>query len=93
MAIETFMDNDEGYLRWIRNNPHGYVLNGYRQLSPDYIIIHSASKNCVKKLQSGARYWTKDYIKVCSNNLAELEAWTRQRVHGEPKRCGNCRPS
>ncbi len=92
MSPVKFEDNEAGYLQWIGANPQGYVLNGYRPLTPDYLVIHRADKNCVKKLQRGAQFWTKDYVKVCSHDLAALETWARQNVGGQPKRCGNCRP-
>ncbi len=92
MSVIKFVDNDPGYLQWLQANPRGYVLNTYRQPSPNYLIIHRANKGCVSKLQSGAQHFTKDYIKVCSLDLTELNDWARQNVGGHAKTCGNCRP-
>ena len=92
MNSVKFEDDDAGYLQWMEANPQGYVLNGYRPLTPDYLVIHRADKNCVRKLQRGAQFWTKDYVKVCSRDLEALETWARLHVGGQAKRCGNCRP-
>ena len=92
MGTRKFEDDDPGYLQWIRVNPQGYVLNGYRPLTADYLIIHRADKKCVTKLRPGAQYWTKNDVKVCSLDIDALVSWAEQNVGGKPKLCGNCRP-
>ena len=41
--METFIDDDQGYLVWLSLNTDGFVLNSYRKLRPNYLRLHAAT--------------------------------------------------
>lgn len=88
--METFDDNDAGYREWVYANLGGYVVNALRGANPGEPILHRAT--CDTITPSPDTPWTTgDYIKVCSTDRFELEAWARSR--GRPVRaCVFCDP-
>ena len=43
----THFVNDDGYLRWLAQNPDGFVVNSNRVPVSSYLILHRASCNLV----------------------------------------------
>ena len=41
--METFRDDDAGYLEWLASNPQGFVLNTHRNPHPNYLRLHTAT--------------------------------------------------
>jgi len=41
----THFVNDDGYLRWLAQNPNGFVVNSNRVPVSSYLILHRASAN------------------------------------------------
>jgi len=39
----THFVNDDGYLRWLAQNPDGFVVNSNRVPVSSYLILHRAS--------------------------------------------------
>jgi hypothetical protein len=91
-----FDDNDHSYQRWLVANPHGYVINTRRRLSPSYMVLHRASCSSIRKYSSVAlpgALTERSYVKVCAAGVADLRNWLRQhgRTDGAPsKECGLC---
>ena len=86
-----FKDNDEDYLRWIKQNPEGYVVNSYRKPKKSFLRLHCA--DCWTINTPARDNWTtKDYIKTCSVSLAELENWAKEEIGGGMMHCKICRP-
>lgn len=80
--MRGFRNDDAGYLRWIEAHPMGFVVNiDVRQRRPEYPMVHSTQH---KLLSSGAvgGYTTGDYEKVCSDDMGELEEWSK-KTHGK----------
>lgn len=73
--IETFQDDDAGYREWLWSHLSGFVVNAQRGSNPGEPILHRAT--CDTITPTPDRSWTKDYIKVCSTDRSELEAWAR----------------
>ncbi len=90
--MEMFKDNDEDYLNWIKKNSNGYVVNCNRNPSPNYLILHRADCKQIKKLQNKAKFWTKDYIKICSLDLKDLQTWAHDKISGRLSCCPSCKP-
>jgi hypothetical protein len=88
--VETFEDNDVGYRKWIFANMGGYVVNALRGSNPGEPILHRAA--CETITPTPDKPWTTaDYIKACSTDRYELEAWGRSI--GRPVRgCTFCDP-
>jgi len=73
--MQTFQDDDVGYREWLWSNLSGYVVNAQRGSNPGEPILHKAT--CDTITPTPDREWTRDYIKVCSTNRYELDAWAR----------------
>jgi hypothetical protein len=99
IAMAVVFDSGDGpYLTWLGAHPTGYVLNTERSYSPGYMVLHRASCPSISVLIAPARpggFTERDYVKVCSDNVADLSAWVR--LNGRPngsfsKRCPRCDP-
>jgi hypothetical protein len=88
----TFVDDDEGYVRWTERFPHGYVINTTRTPSADYLVLHEAScLHITVPFEAGNR-WTHEYIKICSLRRKDALAWAEKELGTTPVRCGTCQP-
>ena len=85
------INEDETYLDWIASNPAGFVLNCYRNMSPEYLVLHKAT--CGTIGTSARENWTTaQYIKACSNDRLELLKWAEKDIGGELTECSLCKP-
>ena len=80
--MNSFIDDDNGYAEWSKSNPSGYVLNCDREPKAAYLMLHRASCRTVTGVPTRGSSWTKDYAKVCSSNIAELDDWARAKTGG-----------
>jgi len=87
--LEHFVDDDGGYLAWLQADPSGFVINGYRNPRPGYLLLHRSDCQRINGTPANGRSWTKSYRKVCGKR-SELETWARQDVGGEPQECDAC---
>jgi len=87
-VIIEFMDDDKGYVAWLAEHPHGFVLNCERPPRPSYLMLHRAT--CGTISGTPGRNWTVIYQKVCADTFKEIDAWTRPM--GSPSGCGSCEP-
>jgi len=98
MALEVFDKKDDPYLKWMKDNPSGYVINTNRFKSSTYVTLHQSGCYTISKYikgQSKGGYTARDYIKVCSNNPQELFDWAlknRTKVPGIKSYCKKCNP-
>ncbi len=91
--MTKFDRDDDGYLDWLEANPHGFVLNSYRRPHPRYLTLHRATcKSVSRTAEPPVRWTTSDFIKVCSADVADIDAWCRTEVGGTPQPCGMCDP-
>jgi hypothetical protein len=92
-ATIEFRNDDEGYLAWVVDHPHGYVVNTTRGHSRSYLKLHRAKCRHVRVLQGGYVTWTSgEYVKVCATSRAVLERWARDVAGGELQAGCPCRP-
>ena len=85
--------DDAEYLAWLGRHPDGFVVNTSRNPKASYLILHRASCGTIGGKPTVRSNWTTgQYIKVCSENRADLNQWARQNVGGSLKPCGLCRP-
>ncbi len=87
--METFTNDEAGYLRWIANHPTGAVLNVPEFGTNLALVLHTAGCSFIG---SAARtnYTTTSYYKVCATDAA-LIAWAATRP-GTLKCCSFCGP-
>ena len=91
--MRLFKDDDAGYLAWVEHHQDGYVVNTSRNPDPRYLWLHRASCRTIRgKPAHGDRWTTGDYMKACSETLADLDQWARENVGGTLTPCGICRP-
>ena len=65
--LVVFEDNDRDYLFWTSRNSCGYVVNCYRNPTPDYLILHWGDCYTINGTQSA--WTTGDYIGVLDRSL------------------------
>jgi hypothetical protein len=96
MKIEIFDNDDKNYLKWLKNNPKGYVISMYRNRSPKNMTLHRATCICISKYTKMARkggFTERKYIKICLISLREAQKWvsTNGRPNGTfSKECSKC---
>jgi hypothetical protein len=81
MTAIVFRNDEVGYLGWIENNPNGCVINTFKNISSDYLVLHGASCHTIKPNKStkmGA-FTERGYIKICATSKEELLEWMRQQ--------------
>jgi hypothetical protein len=89
--MQIFIDDDDGYLRWLAEHPAGYVVNSYRRPCSTYLVLHRAS--CPHISTAARTNWTTTgYIKICAAHRERLATWARQETGEGPKGCGVCKP-
>ena len=93
IVIFKNMPNDDDYIKWIDENPNGFVLNIDQTKDPskiwkDYPKIHFA--NC-SQLNKTLERTTGKYFKVCSNSIEELEQWSWFKYQKGLTPCGTCK--
>jgi hypothetical protein len=84
-----FVDDEAGYLSWLRDHPQGYVLNTDRSPRAAYLILHRAT---CRTISGRSDNWTHNYAKVCADTVSELEVWARAKTGGFLTHCGICAP-
>ncbi|GAA1699853.1 hypothetical protein MMUR_26410 [Mycolicibacterium murale] len=92
VGVGEFRDDDPGYLQWLDTHPDGYVINILRSYSPNAARLHRASCWTITGLRSKGASLTGQYVKVCAEQLAELDRWATRQVGQPIARCGTCRP-
>lgn len=86
--MRGFRNDDEGYLAWVDSHPNGFIVNvDLAQNVSNYPMVHSTAHKLLTSSKIGG-FTTGDYEKICSDDLAELEEWSRMN-HG--KRLTFCR--
>lgn len=89
--LDIFVNDDKAYLQWLTQNPNGLVVNSYLHPSPDYLILHRA--NCwTINTPTRTNWTTTGYIKICSLDKMELEAWAKKEIGGQLRHCRICKP-
>ncbi len=69
-----FIDNEEGYLDWLTEHPHGFVVNCLRKPTPTYLKLHSVSCSHISTSKR-TNYTSAAYSKICSDSEQELIDW------------------
>jgi len=86
-----FVDDDDGYRRWIYAHPSRFVINTLRGGSGGQPILHSAICDHVAP-RAEAHWTTGDYVKICGDKRIALDLWAREQYGAFPTPCRNCEP-
>jgi len=89
--VKTFVNDDDGYLKWLRQNPTGFVVNSFAWPSPKYLILHRATCGTIST-PTRTNWTTTGYIKKCAPHRSELEKWAANEVRGRLNHCQICNP-
>jgi hypothetical protein len=100
MPVREFINDEEGYRRWLSEHSSGFVVNMYANMNPNsYSMLHRAACRTIRdysgKAEAGG-FTETGYAKVCAESIAELQDWMRShgRPDGNPKSiCSKCGPS
>jgi hypothetical protein len=88
-AMQHFVHNDSGYMRWLAQHPDGFVINTYSRPSASYLKLHRAACASISRLQRNATTFTDgDYSKLCGERT-ELQRHA-MRLGGTAEPCTNC---
>jgi hypothetical protein len=87
--METFVDDDAGYLEWLAANPGGFVLNTYRNPRPSYLRLHMSTCRNISGTPANGSRWTVTYVKRCGSR-AELEDFASREIGGDVWACPTC---
>lgn len=87
--IELFDNGDEPYLKWIRENPRGFVINRFRSRNTYYRMLHTARCRHITILPSRANkggFTERQYVKECGTKEELL------KKHPKASPCRVCDP-
>jgi hypothetical protein len=87
--MTRFEDDDDAFRTWIYAHPSGFVVNAVRSNDPGQPILHRAM--CETITPTPDKAWTGQFIKLCSENRYELDAWARS-VGKRLTECTFCEP-
>ena len=94
--MKHFENDDAGYLKWLNQNPEGFVVNVERSPRPEYLILHRATCSTIAKAREEGAYTDRGYRKVVANDLDELRGFARRIGRGDgsfSQTCGHCQPA
>lgn len=93
--MHMFANDDDGYARWIRDNPTGFVLNVRRNPRANCTVLHRAACQTIARSRDDGAYTGRSYHKVVGGALDELRRYIRSpgRADGSFSGvCGRCDP-
>lgn len=87
-------DDDDQFIAWLGQHPNGFVVNAERAPRAGYLVLHKATCPWISKTSQSAGAWThRCYIKICSEQISELESWARRETGGTLTACRKCNPA
>jgi hypothetical protein len=90
---QEFRDDDTAYVNWCTKHEGGYVINIQRTLHPSDARLHRADCRSISGTNARRGPWTSAYIKVCADEVADLDAWAVAHNFGAIRRCSMCHPA
>jgi hypothetical protein len=93
--MRNFLDDDDGYLGWLNDNPAGFVLNVRRSPGPNYTVLHRATCQSIARSRDDGAYTARGYRKLVADNVDDLRRYTRSLGRSDGSFsvvCGNCSP-
>ena len=90
MVVEHFVDDDDGYQKWLTAHEDGFVLNAGREPKPTALVLHRASCWPIRHLRKNQRTFMGELSKHCATNRHELTTWIAAHIGGAPSLCKLC---
>lgn len=91
-GLLEFRDGDAGYLEWLAAHRYGYVVNIARSHRVAEARVHQADCRTINGRNPHDWAWTGPYVKICADQLVELEHWATEDLRQLVPQCGICRP-
>lgn len=91
--VKQFMEDDPGYLDWVKNNNGGYVVNYMGGPTPFHPVLHKAECRTITGTPSNGTRWTGTWLKACSQDLSELRGWLDGQGAADVRACRVCNPA
>ncbi len=94
MANE-FINREASFEKWRDTNPKGFVINSRKNLETNYCVLHRATCRHIISHKNAGAFTTRQYVKICSNNLNDLRTWIKTHkpfVSNYGKECKSCNP-
>ena len=92
--MKEFINDDLMYRHWLKDNPTGYVLNSYRNISKNYLPLHRATCETIKNYKTSAAdnsFTGKGFKKLCFETAQDLADWMMNN-YPYSKYCSKCSP-
>ena len=92
--MEEFIDDDDGFITWLKAHMNGYVLNTSRQPNTRELVLHRATCAHLPLHSTRGKAWTNQYIKICAPDISTLQQWADRHFlrHTPLTRCAACKP-
>jgi len=88
--MQTFDNDDAGYLQWVNANPNGFVVNVPKQTGAAPDMLHRSSCQHITTPQR-TNYTTTHYKKICSVDKDDLITWGA-KDSSNFQECKHCKP-
>ena len=96
MSAIVFRNDERSYLKWLSDQPHGYVLTTSRSAPARYMSLHGATCKLISEYKNNkpGAFTERSYIKICSTDLEALRTWVLSKGgRGFTTVCSKCHPS
>lgn len=80
--VIVFDAGDESYLRWLSENPRGWVMNVNRNPKSSYLKLHRPWCHHISGPRDPGAYTEREYVKICATRRDDLDEWARRAVGG-----------
>lgn len=90
--ICRFVNDNEGYLKWLKDNPRGFVLNCQKKPNAETSRLHRPDCYSIGPNSTYGNWTNNQYIKICSLEKGPLAEWFRVQVGDKLTSCGACKP-
>ncbi|MBF0320356.1 MAG: hypothetical protein HQL01_11200 [Nitrospirae bacterium] len=88
---DNVKEKDNEYLDWLEKNPKGFVVNNDPKQRKAYLILHHSTCYTINKSEKNKdKKWMEKYMKTCSNDLGELQAYFKKLFGGDLHKCSKC---
>lgn len=92
--MTELFEKDKDYEQWLSQNPGGYVLNIKENLSPNYVVLHTAVCRYIHNSHHREGAFTeRGYRKVCAPSVQALTDWTKKNISSDGQFTAECRCS
>ena len=91
--METFANDDHGYLACVTKHPGGYVIKAASPPRPSYLILHRATCSTISGSLPVGESRTLSLRKFCVEHKAEVMGIARVVAGGELTLRGTCGPA